>query len=95
MRDGRRPTSNKARLKIRKDSVLPSDCGEHRGQFTDPILSDRGVEADDKVVLVQHVQHNLVSRIQQKSSGFIVVLYHLLASEDTNAMLMLPPFGYN
>ena len=72
--------------------VLPPDCGEHSGQLTDPILSDRGVEADHKVVLVQHVQHNLVNfnYIQQNMLDFL-----FLASGKRVTLSKLHwPFGY-
>ena len=57
----KRPNDKRPNGERIREKVSPSDSGEHRGEFTDSILSDGGVEADHKVVLVQHVQHNLVA----------------------------------
>ena len=48
----KRPNDKRPNGERIREKVSPSDSGEHRGEFTDSILSDGGVEADHKVVLV-------------------------------------------
>ena len=59
--DGHGRDGNMDWLEGQRDKMLPPpNCGQHCSQFPNPVFSNRGVEADDKVVFVQHVDHNLV-----------------------------------
>ena len=59
------------------EMVSPPDCGQHCSEFTHSILSDGGLEADNYVVLVQHVHHNLVVKTFR--------ICHFLASADAHS----------
>ena len=67
-----------------KGLVSPSDCGEHRSEFTHSILSNGGVEADNKVVLVQHVQHNLVVNHSQQNFQELLLFFAIFLPLKTH-----------